>query len=98
MFIAFVTFQFTAATELGIHINIANQQGFTPLHTAALNGHYDLTQLFLKRGAEVNARNFTHKSTPLHLASKQDKMNVSPEFHEFDTTFMHVYGLFSAYS
>ena len=36
--------------------NCKDGEGYTPLHFAALNGHFEACKLLLQRGANVNAR------------------------------------------
>ena len=43
---------------------------WTPLHSAAINGHERIIQLLLSHKADVNSRN-ERESTPLHLASQE---------------------------
>ena len=60
----------------GVHINCTNNDGYTPLHIAALHGHVSLVNMFLKRGANVNARTKKHGCTPLHLACQNNRLRV----------------------
>ena len=43
---------------------------FTPLHSAAINGHERIIQLLVSHKADVNSRERT-ECTPLHLASQE---------------------------
>uniref|UniRef100_A0A8D0D558 Ankyrin repeat domain 27 n=1 Tax=Sander lucioperca TaxID=283035 RepID=A0A8D0D558_SANLU len=61
------------AGALGVHS--CNVDGFTPLHVAALHGHYALAALFVRHGANVNARN-NQSATPLHLACQNSHVQV----------------------
>ncbi len=45
-----------------------NEDGFTPLHRAAQEGHKELAELLLAKGADVNAKT-TDGATPLHRAA-----------------------------
>ncbi|MBO0791362.1 MAG: ankyrin repeat domain-containing protein, partial [Ktedonobacteraceae bacterium] len=57
----------------GITIDIQDAYGGTPLHEAVRNGHHELCQLLLARGAHINARLHSGPSahmTPLSLALK----------------------------
>ncbi|XP_029464279.1 ankyrin repeat domain-containing protein 27 isoform X2 [Rhinatrema bivittatum] len=51
----------------GLEVNVTNQEGFTPLHVAALHGHSVLVSLLLKHGANLGAKTAT-RAVPLHLA------------------------------
>ena len=50
------------------HINIKDQDGFTPFHMAALKGHEAIAELLIRNGANVNAKDKDDK-TPLYLAA-----------------------------
>ena len=53
-----------------------NNDGVTPLHLAALNGHKDVAELLLANKAEVNAKD-NHGETPLHLAAVNGHKDVA---------------------
>jgi ankyrin repeat protein len=53
-----------------------DEEGCTPLHFAALNGHLDVVALLLASGAEVNATNRTGW-TPLHVAAEMGWPDVA---------------------
>ncbi|RXM35953.1 Ankyrin repeat domain-containing protein 27 [Acipenser ruthenus] len=57
----------------GLGVNISNQDGFTPLHVAALHGHASLVSLLIGNGANINAQN-TQSATPLHLACQNSHL------------------------
>lgn len=46
-----------------------NDEGYTPLMEAAREGHRDVVELLLSRGANVNSRVDENLETPLTLAS-----------------------------
>lgn len=48
-------------------VNKLNEDGWTPLFTAALNGHRDVVELLLNKNADVNATD-SDLRTPLHIA------------------------------
>jgi hypothetical protein len=47
--------------------SVADEEGRTPLHVAALNGHSSCVVLLLKKGQPVDASD-KRGQTPLHLA------------------------------
>ncbi|XP_032087211.1 ankyrin repeat domain-containing protein 27 isoform X3 [Thamnophis elegans] len=51
-------------------------QGFTPLHVAAIYGQALLVDLLVSKGAVVTATDY-HGSTPLHLACQKGYQNVT---------------------
>ncbi|NXX43177.1 ANR27 protein, partial [Tricholaema leucomelas] len=59
----------------GLGVNVSNQDGFTPLHMAALHGHSELVCLLLKHGASISAKNVNH-AVPLHLACQKGHFQV----------------------
>ncbi len=50
-----------------VNINVQNNQGFTPLMVATMNGHMDCVMTLLRNNANVNMRNF-NRETALMLA------------------------------
>ncbi|XP_077592024.1 ankyrin repeat domain-containing protein 27 isoform X3 [Stigmatopora nigra] len=56
-------------------VKSANVDGVSPLHVSCTYGHLELTSLFIRHGADVNART-DHKATPLHLASQYNHLQV----------------------
>ncbi|XP_059848972.1 ankyrin repeat domain-containing protein 27 isoform X3 [Hypanus sabinus] len=65
----------SSITTNGLSVNSANQDGFTPLHVAALHGHFELVSLLLCHGANVNLKN-SNNSTPLHLACQYNDVQI----------------------
>lgn len=63
----------------GLGVNVSNQDGFTPLHMAALHGHGELASLLLKHGASASAKN-AKLAAPLHLACQKGHCQVNPAF------------------
>lgn len=59
----------------GLGVNVTNQDGFSPLHMAALHGRTELVPLLLKHGAYSGARN-SSRAVPLHLACQQGHFQV----------------------
>jgi ankyrin repeat protein len=53
----------------GSDVNIADENGTTPLHFAADRGHIDVVELLISKGADVNAET-KRGFTPLHGAAR----------------------------
>lgn len=51
--------------ELGVPINASNDEGLTPLHMAASNGHRLVVDELLARGASLDIRDRVHGGSPL---------------------------------
>ena len=79
----------TSAAPSGLHVNVTNQQGFSPLHVAALHGHVALVELFLQRGGNVDTRTVTHACTPLHLACQNNRQYTHKVVRRF--SFLYIY-------
>lgn len=56
-------------------IFLIDQNGFTPLHLAAQEGHRDMVNLLLSHAAYVNCA-AANGLRPLHLASQEDHLPV----------------------
>ena len=56
--------------EGGADPNLAQGDGFTALHAAAMEGHTGVVEALLEKGAEVGATTRIGAYTPLHLASR----------------------------
>jgi ankyrin repeat protein len=54
-----------------IDVNSKGYFGYTPLHTAALQGNKDMIEMLLKNGADPNMVN-VHNETPLALAKRNN--------------------------
>ncbi|KAM6252787.1 ankyrin repeat domain-containing protein 27 isoform 1-T1 [Porphyrio hochstetteri] len=67
--------KFSRISANGLGVNVSNQDGFTPLHMAALHGHSELVCLLLKHGASISAKNAKH-AVPLHLACQKGHFQV----------------------
>ncbi len=57
-------------------INDLEQNGFTPLHHSAFNGHYSTCKMLIEKGARVNARS-TNNDTPFYSAVDGGKIRVA---------------------
>jgi integrin-linked kinase len=53
----------------------SDDHGFSPLHWCAKEGHTKLVEMFLARGARVNATNFG-EDIPLHLAAAHGHIDI----------------------
>jgi hypothetical protein len=59
----------------GADVNVRDEQGWTPLHHAAMRGAASVVLLLLEKGADVNAR-ASDGATPLHMAAAYSNPNV----------------------
>ncbi|XP_063382703.1 tonsoku-like protein [Cydia fagiglandana] len=59
-------------------VNVRDFAGWTPLHEAAINGHYEIAQILIDHGAVINDRgtNESKGQTPLHDAACNGYMDV----------------------
>lgn len=73
--------KFARISANGLGVNVSNQDGFTPLHIAALHGHSELVSLLLKHGASISAKNAKH-AVPLHLACQKGHFQVTEPLHK----------------
>uniref|UniRef100_A0A8C3JC83 Ankyrin repeat domain 27 n=1 Tax=Calidris pygmaea TaxID=425635 RepID=A0A8C3JC83_9CHAR len=67
--------KFARISANGLGVNVSNQDGFTPLHVAALHGHSELVSLLLKHGASISAKD-AKQAVPLHLACQKGHLQV----------------------
>ena len=58
----------TAAGQ-GDRVNAKANDGAIPLHSAAANGHAELAELLLAKGADVECQGQRQGATPLHSAA-----------------------------
>ena len=67
----------------GADVNAGDDDGWTPLHEAALNGHKGIAELLIEKGANLNAKDRGRVpaedtgKTPLHLAAKKGHNEVA---------------------
>ncbi|XP_014605662.1 PREDICTED: ankyrin repeat domain-containing protein 39-like isoform X2 [Polistes canadensis] len=59
-----------------ISVDIEDSAGYTALHYAARNGHYQICEMLLKYGANVNAKTRCGQATALHRAATQGHDHV----------------------
>ncbi|KAF4793534.1 hypothetical protein TURU_109976 [Turdus rufiventris] len=67
--------KFSRICANGLGVNVSNQDGFTPLHMAALHGRSELAALLLRHGANANTKN-AQLAAPLHLACQRGHSQV----------------------
>lgn len=60
----------------GVHINVADDLQWTPLHYAVHEGHASIVALLLAEGADPNAKDLD-AWTPLHLASREGQVAIA---------------------
>ncbi|KAK2786457.1 hypothetical protein FQN53_006613 [Emmonsiellopsis sp. PD_33] len=51
-------------------IDLGDETGHTPLAVAAQNGHYDVVELLVGKGANIECVDILNRQTPLHVAIK----------------------------
>lgn len=66
----------------GAHIDVRNKKGNTPLWLAANGGHFDVVQLLVQAGADVDAAD-NRKITPLMAAFRKVGWTRGYWFHEY---------------
>ena len=57
-----------------VDVNATNVGGDTPLNSAAGNGHKEIVELLISKGADVNAKNAVNK--PLHMAAERGHKEI----------------------
>ncbi len=60
----------------GIYPNICNENHYTCLHLAAMNGHTSIIEYLLQKGAQLRTRTKDHLLSPIHLAAISGKTQI----------------------
>ena len=63
------------ALATGCDVNDTDEIGYTALHAAALNGHFDIVKLLVEHGAQPTAK-IDSGETPLDLARQVDQIEI----------------------
>ncbi|KAK7085398.1 hypothetical protein SK128_000895 [Halocaridina rubra] len=74
----------SALLERGAEVNITDEEGFTPLMVAALNGHSKVVRLLLEKGANPNTTRLDTGETALHLAMNSNSMATARVLLDFE--------------
>jgi ankyrin repeat protein len=61
----------------GADVNAKDKQGLTALHSATLNGHKDVAELLLAKGARIDEKDDEHGFTALHYAARFGNKDVA---------------------
>lgn len=62
--------------EKGVSANAEDSAGYTALHYAARNGHYQICKTLLENGAAINAQTRCGRATALHRAARQGHIDI----------------------
>jgi ankyrin repeat protein len=65
----------TLLLEKGADVNLASNDGVTPVNIASQNGHAEVLALLLEKGADVNQAD-DDGGTPVHIASQEGHADV----------------------
>lgn len=60
-----------ALLDAGAQVDIVADEGWRPIHHAALNGENKMVALLAERGADINRAEEMRGQTPLHIASER---------------------------
>ena len=58
------------------NVNVLNEEGFAPLHLAAIRGDCQAARTLLAAGADVNVQQGTYEGTPLQYAAARGHVDV----------------------
>ena len=67
----------TLLASLHADVNQANNDGWTPMYTAACNGHSDTVKVLASLHADVNQAEKGHGVTPLKIATINGKEDTA---------------------
>ena len=56
--------------------NVTDENGITPIHLAAANGHLEVFKLLIKSTDNPNKPEFNEGKTPLHLAAEYGHVDI----------------------
>jgi hypothetical protein len=57
-------------------INERDNSGYIALHYASRNNHYDICDILIRKGSNVNTATYSCKSTPLHRAAYMANIEI----------------------
>ena len=63
--------------QCGVHVDVPGVLQETPLHLAARNGFWELADVLVQSGGNVNAKNSPKQETPLHLAVRNGHQHIT---------------------
>ena len=63
--------------QCGVHVDVPGVLQETPLHLAAKNGFWELADVLVQSGGNVNAKNSPKQETPLHLAVRNGHQHIT---------------------
>ncbi len=66
-----------ALLDTGVNVNTANKYGVSALGFAAERGHFDIVQLLVERGADVNVVDSFYGSRPVDFALRGGHLNIA---------------------
>lgn len=60
----------------GVSVNAQDSAGYTALHYAARNGHYEICKILVENDAETNVQTRCGRAAPLHRAAVQNHPDI----------------------